>query len=75
MPTIEQKIESALDEIRPFIAQHLGDIAFVKFENNICYVKMLGTCSTCPFSQMTLQQGVEELMRVRVPEVRHVQAL
>ena len=72
---IEREIEKALEEIRPFIAQHLGDIEFVKFENNICYVRMLGTCSHCPLSQMTLKQGVEEMMRARIPEVQHVEAL
>ncbi|MDP3779147.1 MAG: NifU family protein [bacterium] len=73
--TIEQKIESALEEIRPFIAQHLGDIEFVKFENKICYVRMLGSCQGCPLSQMTLKQGVEELVKASVPEVHSVEAV
>ncbi len=73
--TIEQKIESALSEIRPFIAQHLGDIEFVKFENQICYVRMLGSCLGCPLSQMTLKQGVEELVKASVPEVQSVEAV
>lgn len=73
--TIEQKIETALEEIRPYIAQHLGDIEFVKFENNICYVRMLGTCQGCPLSQITLKQGVEEIMKASVPEVQGVEAV
>ena len=73
--TVEQKIEQTLEEIRPFIATHLGDIQFVKFENNICYVRMLGTCQGCPLSQVTLKGGVEEIMKASVPEVQSVEAV
>ena len=73
--TIEQKIEQTLEEIRPFIAQHLGDIQFVKFENSVCYVRMLGTCQGCPLSQVTLKGGVEEIMKASVPEVQSVEAV
>ena len=72
---IEQKIEQTLEEIRPFIATHLGDIQFIKFENNVCYVRMLGTCSGCPLSQVTLKGGVEEIMKASVPEVQSVEAV
>ena len=72
---MEQKIESALAEIRPYIAQHLGDIVFDRFENGTVYVKMLGTCSHCPLSEMTLKAGVEELLKERVPAVERVEAV
>jgi len=70
-----EKIQNALNEIRPYIAQHLGDIEFVKFENGVVYVRMLGTCTHCPLSQVTLKAGVEELLRVRVPGVEAVEAV
>lgn len=72
---IEQKIEKALEEIRPFIAQHLGDIEFVRFENSTVYVRMLGTCSGCPLSQITLKGGVEEILKASIPEVQRVEAV
>ena len=75
MTAIEEKIEQTLEEIRPFVAQHLGDIQFVKFENSICYVRMLGTCSGCPLSQVTLKAGVEEIMKASIPEVESVEAV
>ena len=68
-------IENALQEIRPYIAQHLGDIEFVKFENGTVYVKMLGACTHCPLSQMTLKAGVEELLKERVEGVERVEAV
>ena len=72
---VNENIESALEEIRPYIAQHLGDIAFDRFENGVVYVKMLGTCTHCPLSELTLKAGVEELLKERVPEVRSVEAI
>ena len=72
---MEQKIEQALSEIRPYIAQHLGDIAFEKFDNGTVYVKMLGTCTHCPLSQLTLKAGVEELLKERVAGVERVEAI
>ena len=70
-----ESIQSALAEIRPYIAEHLGDIAFDRFENGTVYVRMLGTCSHCPLSEMTLKAGVEELLKERVPAVERVEAV
>lgn len=68
-------IESALNEIRPYIARHLGDIQFVKFEGGTVYVRLLGTCEHCPLSQLTLKAGVEELLKQRVEGVQRVEAI
>lgn len=68
-------IENALREIRPYIAQHLGDVEFVKFEEGTVYVRMLGTCAHCPLSQLTLKAGVEALLKERVDGVQNVEAI
>jgi Fe-S cluster biogenesis protein NfuA len=68
-------IENALNEIRPLIAQHVGDIEFVKFEKGTVYVKMLGTCAHCPLSPITLKAGVEELLKQKVEGVERVEAV
>lgn len=72
---MEQKIEQTLEELRPYIAQHLGDIQFVRFENGTVYVRMLGTCSHCPLSELTLKAGVEELLKSQIKEVKRVEAV
>ncbi|MBI2056582.1 MAG: NifU family protein [Candidatus Sungbacteria bacterium] len=72
---MNEKIEQALEEIRPMLARHLGNIEFVKFERNIVYVRFLGTCKGCPLSQLTLKAGVEDLMKTRVPEILAVEAV
>lgn len=72
---MQQQIEKALEEIRPMLARHLGNIEFVKFEDNIVYVRFLGTCQGCPLSQLTLKAGVEELIKQKIPEVASVEAV
>ncbi|MBI4224929.1 MAG: NifU family protein [Candidatus Sungbacteria bacterium] len=70
-----KKVKEALEEIRPMLAQHLGDIEFVRLENGIVYVKMLGMCDGCPLSVLTLKGGVEELLKMRVPGIIGVEAI
>ncbi len=69
------EIERALEEIRPALALHAGDIEFVKFENGTVYLKMLGSCHGCPLSQLTLKMGIEEHLRARVEGVERVEAI
>lgn len=71
----QEKVEAALAQIRPMLAQHLGDIAFVKLENGVVYVKMLGMCDGCPLSALTLKGGIEELLKARVPGITGVEAV
>tara|TARA_S200000501_G_scaffold374729_1_gene424958 strand:- start:616 stop:855 length:240 start_codon:yes stop_codon:yes gene_type:complete len=70
---ILQKIESALEEIRPFLLSDGGDINFVELtEDWIVKVKLAGACKTCHISQMTLKNGVEVAIKTAVPEVQKV---
>lgn len=72
---MSDQIEKALEEIRPMLARHLGNIEFVKFENKIVYVRFLGTCQGCPLSQLTLKAGVEEMLKSKIPEIDSVEAV
>lgn len=69
------KIKAALEEVRPMLARHLGDIEFVDFKKGTVYVRLLGTCVGCPMSQITLKAGVEELLKERVPGIDTVVAV
>jgi Fe-S cluster biogenesis protein NfuA len=71
----EIAIQEALNALKPYIAQHAGEIEFVKFENGTVFVKMLGTCAHCPLSQITLKAGVEALLKERVEGVERVEAI
>jgi len=67
------KIENALTEIRPFLESDGGDIHFVELTDDwIAKVKLVGACSSCNISMMTLKNGVEVAVKNAVPEVKEV---
>ena len=67
------RIESALEEIRPFLESDGGDIHFLELTDDwIVKVKLVGACSSCSISMMTLKNGVEVSIKNAVPEVREV---
>ena len=73
---IEKKIISILEtKIRPAVAKDGGDIKFKEFKSGVVKVQLQGSCSGCPSSTATLKQGVENLLRHYVPEVKEVIAL
>jgi Fe-S cluster biogenesis protein NfuA len=72
---ISKVIEQIVEQLRPNIQMDGGDISFIKFENNIVYVKMLGACIGCPAASYTLKLGIEEAIRERVPDVLEVVAV
>ena len=70
---IEKKIISLLEtKIRPAVAKDGGDIRFKEFKSGVVKVQLQGSCSGCPSSTATLKQGVENLLRHYVPEVKQV---
>ena len=76
-PTALVKIEELLDSIRPAIRSDGGDIELVEFdeERGLVQLRMVGACYACPMSMMTLKAGIEQRLRMQVPEVRAVEAV
>tara|TARA_B100001029_G_C14962079_1_gene395049 strand:- start:431 stop:979 length:549 start_codon:yes stop_codon:yes gene_type:complete len=73
---IEKKIINILEtKIRPAVAKDGGDIKFKEFKKGIVKVELQGSCSGCPSSTLTLKQGVENLLRHYLPEVKQVEAV
>jgi Fe-S cluster biogenesis protein NfuA len=71
--TILSKIEVALEEIRPFLEADGGDINFIELTDEwVVKVKLIGACSSCNISMMTLKNGVEMAVKRAVPEVKEV---
>ncbi len=70
------KIEEVLNnQVRPKIQMDGGDIEFIKFEEGIVYVKLLGACVGCPISFFTLKLGVEEALKEQISVVQEVVAV
>lgn len=72
---IKLKIISILDRIRPFLINDGGNIEFIKYEDNIVYVKMTGACADCSMIDVTLKDGIEEIIINEIPEVKEVKTI
>jgi len=72
---MKEKVEKALENIRPALQADGGDIQVVSVENGIVKVRLTGACGGCPMSQVTMTQGVEQAIRKAVPEVKKVVAV
>jgi Fe-S cluster biogenesis protein NfuA len=73
---IEQNIIKILDQkIRPAVAKDGGDIKFKEFKDGVVRVQLQGSCSGCPSSLMTLKQGVQNLLKHYIKEVKEVEAV
>ncbi len=68
----EEKIIDVINKLRPFLIGDGGDIEFVKYEDNIVYIKMLGACAGCSLIDYTLKDGVETAIKEEVPSVKEV---
>ena len=68
----EEKIKQIIEELRPFLVNDGGDLEFVKLEDNIVYVKLSGACKDCSLIDVTLKDGIEEMIINELPEIKEV---
>ncbi|NLM62739.1 MAG: NifU family protein [Mollicutes bacterium] len=69
---MEEKVIKIIDEIRPFLMSDGGNIEFIKLEDNIVYIKLLGTCSGCQMVNITLKEVIETAIKNEIPEIKEV---
>jgi Fe-S cluster biogenesis protein NfuA len=70
---LQDQIEIALDEIRPFLKSDGGDIKLISIEDDsLVKVQLLGTCVDCTVNQMTLKSGVEMTIKKHAPQIKEV---
>jgi Fe-S cluster biogenesis protein NfuA len=73
---LEAKVNKVLLELRPFFEADGGDIEFVEItDEGILKVQLMGACSDCSMSMMTLKSGVEEAVKKIAPEIISVEAV
>jgi Fe-S cluster biogenesis protein NfuA len=71
---MKEKVEAALNKIRPMLQADGGNVELVAVEENgIVKVRLQGACAGCPMSQMTLKNGIERILKQEVPEVKAVE--
>ena len=66
------RIKDVIEKIRPFLVSDGGNIEFVKYEDNVVYVSLLGACAGCAMIDITLKDGIEDLIINEIPEVKEV---
>lgn len=66
------KIILLVDKLKPFLMNDGGNLEFVKYEDNIVYVRMMGACKDCDMMDITLKEGIEEIIINEIPEVKEV---
>ncbi|QMS86925.1 NifU family protein [Nostoc edaphicum CCNP1411] len=75
-PLLAQRIQTALEEVRPSLKSHNGDIELVAIKPpDTVEIMLIGTCSSCPASTLTLSQGVEQAIKNHCPEITKVVAV
>jgi len=73
---ITRKVHNVIEQIRPYLQQDGGDIEFIELtDENIVNVRLLGACGSCPYSTMTLKNGVETAMKKAIPDIKSVEAV
>lgn len=71
-----QRIEDTLETIRPYLIADSGDIRLVEVTDDmVARVELLGACSSCSMSMMTMRAGVEQSILKAVPEIKAVEAV
>lgn len=74
---LKEKVEGALNKVRPSLQADGGDVMLVDVDENdgVVKVKLQGACAGCPMSQMTLKMGIEKILKQNIPEVSRVESV
>ncbi|UCD31173.1 MAG: NifU family protein [Desulfobacterales bacterium] len=72
---MREKVEKALNDIRPHLMADGGNVELVDVEDGVVKVRLTGACAGCPMSQMTLKQGIEGYVKRAIPEVVSVESV
>ena len=67
--TIEMQVKEILHKVRPYLQRDGGDVKFIKFEDGVVYVEMLGACVGCGALDSTLKDGIEAILLEEVPGI------
>ena len=69
---IESKITELFNNLRPYLQMDGGDLEFIKYEDNFVYIKLTGACAHCDFQDVTIKDGIEEMLKSEIPEIQGV---
>ena len=69
---MENKIKELINDLRIYLNMDGGDIEFIKYENNIFYVKLTGACADCMLQDQTLNDNLLQSIKEEIPEIKEI---
>ncbi len=75
MDALHQKVEEALNTIRPYLQADGGNVSVVEIKDNVLKLELTGACKNCNMSHMTMKAGIEETIKSAVPEIKEIQSV
>ena len=73
---LEKRVKNILDQVRPYLQADGGDVNFVELTDDmVVMVELTGACGSCPYSTMTLKNGIESVMKKSIPEIKSVEQI
>ena len=71
---LEKRVMNILEQVRPYLQADGGDVNFVELTDDmVVKVELTGACGSCPYSTMTLKNGIETVMKKSIPEIKKVE--
>ena len=72
---MKENVEAVLDQVRPTLQSDGGDVELVDVNEGVVRLKLKGACAGCPMATMTLRNGIERILKEKIPEVKEVIAV
>ena len=73
---LEKRVKNILEQVRPYLQADGGDVSFVELTDDmVVKVDLTGACGSCPYSTMTLKNGIETVMKKSIPEIKAVEQI
>ncbi len=72
---MREKVEAALDQIRPVLLADGGDVELIDVSEGVVTLRLTGACGGCPMATVTLRHGIERVLKEEVPEIKEVIAV
>lgn len=71
--SIMRKLQNIIEQVRPYLQQDGGDVNLVDLtDDGVVLVELTGACGSCPYSTMTLKNGIESVIKKAIPEIKEV---
>jgi Fe-S cluster biogenesis protein NfuA len=71
---LAERVRGALDDVRPYLAQHGGDVELLGVEEGVARLRLQGSCNGCPSSTATLRHAIEDAIQRVAPDIEEIRA-